>query len=68
MKWRNFKMLMANNKYFWDAKQDYVVPRLIDLLVDPKEREPVNAKYLRTWVMYHTSRMLQEFQQSLAEE
>jgi len=41
---------------------------LVNLAVDPKEREPVNYPHLHTWTMAHFGRMLQEFEASVKRE
>jgi hypothetical protein len=43
-------------------------PRLVNLIVDPKEREPVNYPHVHTWVVAHVGRLLREFQVSVKKE
>ena len=43
-------------------------PRIINLLTDPKEREPYNAVYGHTWTLAHFSRLLGEFKESVQRE
>ena len=64
VKWKNFKLLLTNNKYYFDPQEQYAVPRLINLLVDPKEREPVDHRYYHNWVGKHIGRILLEFEKS----
>jgi arylsulfatase len=68
VKWRNFKMAMVDQKYFWDPALDIAVPRIINLLTDPKEREPVNHQHLHTWTMRHFARLINEFEASVKKE
>ena len=68
VKWRNFKMTLVDQRYFWDPAQPLGFPRLINLIVDPKEREPVNYPYVHTWVAAHVGRLLREFQVSVKME
>ena len=35
---------------------------------DPKEREPVNQRYVRWWVMQHAHRVVREFEESKKKE
>ena len=42
--------------------------RIINLLEDPKEREPVNHTYVRWWVMQHARRLIRSFEESLEQE
>lgn len=42
--------------------------RIINLLVDPKEREPVNQTHVRWWVMQHARRQIRDFEQSVLAE
>ena len=43
-------------------------PHIVNLMTDPKEREPYNPVYLHTWTMAHFGRLLAEFKQSVAQE
>ena len=38
----NFKMKLVAQKYMTDPAMQLPTPRLINLVVDPKEREPFN--------------------------
>jgi arylsulfatase len=42
--------------------------RIINLLEDPKEREPVNQKHVRWWVMQHARRIIRQFEDTVEEE
>jgi hypothetical protein len=42
--------------------------RIVHLLEDPKEREPVNQTYVRWWVMQHARRLIRQFEQSVEQE
>jgi len=41
---------------------------IINLVTDPKEREPYNPVYLHSWTMAHFGRLLKEFQESVKRE
>jgi arylsulfatase len=68
VKWRNFKTVFYDQKYFHDTAVPFANPRVINLLSDPKEREPVEYPYLHTWTIGHFSRMIAAFQKSLERE
>ncbi len=68
VKWQNFKTVFVEQRYFSDASPPYANPRIINLLTDPKEREPVDYPYLHTWVVAHFTRLIAEFQASLQRE
>ncbi len=44
------------------------VPKIINLLVDPKEHEPLNYRHLHTWVIPHFTRLIDEFHLSAEKE
>jgi arylsulfatase len=68
VKWRNFKMVLVQQKYFTDPALPLGFPHIINLLTDPKEREPYHPVYYHTWTMAHFGRLIDEFQGSVARE
>jgi len=68
VKWQNFKMVLVEQKYFTDPVLPFATPHIINLLTDPKEREPYNPVYLHTWTFAHFGRLLKEFQESVTRE
>ena len=68
VKWKDFKFLLKKQRYFFDAVPPLGFVHLVNLITDPKEREPVNHQYLHTWVLAHVGRILKEFQTSLTQE
>ncbi len=68
VKWQNFKVVMVEQKYFTDPVLPFATPHIINLLTDPKEREPYNPVYLHTWVLAHFGRLVKEFQESVKRE
>ena len=68
VKWQNFKATKVEQRYYFDAAPPLGFGRIVNLLTDPKEREPVEYPYLHTWVMYHVGQILQEFQESVQRE
>jgi hypothetical protein len=68
VKWRNFKMVLVEQKTLSDPALRLSTPHLINIDTDPKEREPYNYPYLHTWVLAHTGKLLQDYQESLKHE
>ena len=68
VKWQHFKFPMIEQKYMFDPALELPTPRIINLLTDPKEREPYDAVYGHTWTLAHFSRILRDFQDSVARE
>jgi arylsulfatase len=68
VKWRNFKFVMVEQKYFTDPALPLGFPHIVNLITDPKEREPYNPVYLHTWTSAHFGRLLAEFKHSVAQE
>lgn len=68
VKWQNFKLKLVDQKYFFDPAPPVGFANIINLDVDPKEREPVNYKHLHTWVMAHFGRLLNEYKLSVMKE
>jgi arylsulfatase len=68
VKWKDYKALFIQTRYFFDSAPPLGFLKLIDLISDPKEREPINPQYLPTWVMAHCGRLLKEFQESVNRE
>ncbi|UTA53178.1 arylsulfatase [Lysobacter soli] len=68
VKWQNFKMVMVEQKYLTNPALPLPSPHVINLVVDPQEREPINPAYIHSWTMAHFSRILREFHESVARE
>ena len=68
VKWRNFKLSMVEQKYFTDPALPLGFPHIINLITDPKEREPFNPVYLHTWTLAHFGRLIAEFEASVKRE
>ena len=67
-KWRNFKLALVAQKYTTDPACRLATPRLINLIADPQEREPVPLPYLHTWTATHLNRLLGDYRASLQRE
>jgi arylsulfatase len=51
-----------------DAPARLATPRLINLTIDPQEREPLALPHLHTWVATHLNRLIGAFQASVKQE
>jgi hypothetical protein len=60
--------LIKQTRYFFDAAPPLGFLKIIDLIADPKEREPINPVYYNSWVAVHAGRILKEFKESAARE
>jgi arylsulfatase A-like enzyme len=68
VKWRNFKLVLVAQMHMQDAAQKLPIPRLINLTIDPQEREPVALPYLHSWVAPHVNRLIGAFRASTKQE
>ena len=68
VKWRNFKLVMVEQKKLTDPALPLPNPHLVNLDTDPKEREPVDYPYIHTWVGAHVAKILGDYQESLKRE
>ena len=68
VKWRNFKVLFIKQRYLFDGVLPLGYLHIINLITDPKEREPVNAQYAHSWVMGPVGQLLKQFQESVERE
>jgi arylsulfatase A-like enzyme len=68
IKWQDFKLVLVKQKYFTDPALPLGFPHIVNLLVDPKEREPYNVRHLHTWTMAHFDRIAKAFQESVKRE
>lgn len=68
VKWRNFKLALVTQKYSTDPPAKLSSPRVINLVVDPHEREPLNVPYLHSWTVTHFNRLLGAFHASVERE
>jgi arylsulfatase len=59
---------MISQKYMFDPALQLGFLNLINLTVDPQEREPYEARYMSSWTLAHFSRILAEFRESVARE
>lgn len=67
-KWRNFKLVLVAQKYMTDAPAKLATPRLINLTVDPQEREATSLPYGHSWTVAHFNRLIGDYAASVARE
>ena len=68
VKWRNFKLVMVEQKTLTDPALRLPNPHLVNLDTDPKEREPLDYPYIHSWVGAHVAKLLLEYEESLKRE
>jgi arylsulfatase len=68
VKWHNFKLVLIVQRYMQDAAAKLPTPRLINLITDPQEREPVSLPYLHSWVATHFNRIIGQFEATIRRE
>jgi arylsulfatase len=68
VKWRNFKLAFVAQQYSTDPVGKLSSPRIINLVADPHEREPLDLPYMHSWTVTHFNRLLGEFQASIERE
>jgi len=68
IKWRNFKMKLVLQQYLDSPALSLPTPHIVNLLVDPKERESYDYPYIHTWVAAHIRNILRDFQESVKKE
>jgi arylsulfatase len=68
VKWQNFKMVQYLQKTLTEPSLKLMTPHLINLTVDPKERNPYNFPFLHSWVLNHTVKIVEEFEESVRRE
>lgn len=68
VKWGQFKVSFKRQQHFHDPEIPLGFARITHLMEDPKEREPVNQKYVRWWVMQHARRQIRDFEASVGRE
>jgi arylsulfatase len=68
VKWRNFKMLFYLQRTLFEPALKLPTPHLINLTVDPKERNAVDLPYMHSWTGVHFGRVLKEFGETVKRE
>ena len=68
VKWRNFKLAFVAQNYSTDPVGKLSSPRIINLIADPQEREPLTLPYLHSWTVTHFNRLLADYQASIQRE
>jgi arylsulfatase len=68
VKWKDFKINFKRQQHFHDPELPLGFARITHLQEDPKEREAVNQRYVRWWVMQHANRIVRDFETSAKRE
>ncbi len=68
VKWSQFKISFVRQQHFHDPEIPLGFARIINLLEDPKERDPVNQTFVRWWVMQHAQRFIREYEERVKVE
>lgn len=68
VKWHDFKLELVSQKYSVDAPAKLASPRILNLITDPHEREPVSLPHLHTWTATHFTRLIGAFRTSVERE
>jgi arylsulfatase len=66
VKWGDWKVSFVNQKYMWDPIEILPTPHLVNLILDPKERE--NVAIHHTWVFAHMGKIMAAFYRSIKKE
>ena len=68
VKWRDFKLVLVAQTYSTDAPRRLATPRIVNLITDPHEREPISLPHLHSWTATHFNRIMRAFDASLQRE
>lgn len=68
VKWRNFKMVMYLQRSSLEPSEKLASPHIINLTVDPKERNAIDLPYMHSWTAVHFGNILKDFAASLQRE
>lgn len=68
VKWHDFKMVFYVQRSSLDPALKLATPYIINLIVDPKERKPIDLPYIHSWTAVHFANILKEFGASVQRE
>lgn len=68
VKWRHFKLRLVMQRYLTDPALPLPTPQIINLLTDPKERNPIALPHLHSWVAAPTGALIAAFEASTEQE
>jgi arylsulfatase A-like enzyme len=68
VKWRNFKLVLVEQKYSTDPVGKLSAPKIINLITDPQEREHLDLPYLHSWTAWHFNTLIGAFEASVKRE
>jgi arylsulfatase len=68
VKWHHFKLVLVQQQYLTEPALHLSSPHIVNLLVDPKEREPFNQRHPHSWTAAHFGRLIAAYEASLTRE
>ena len=68
VKWRNFKLVMFLQRTLTEPAVKLSTPHVVNLIVDPKERNAIDLPYMHSWTAAHFGAILKEFEESVRRE
>lgn len=68
VKWHDFKMRFYEQRTSLDPSLKLASPHIVNLIVDPKERKPIDLPYMHTWTAVHFGNILKDFAKSVKRE
>jgi arylsulfatase A-like enzyme len=68
IKWRDFKLVLVEQRYLDSPALTLSTPRIVNVLIDPKERETYDEPWLHTWTLHHFAREVLRFATSIARQ
>lgn len=68
IKWNDFKINFKRQQHFHDPELPLGFARITHLQEDPKERESVNQRYVRWWVMQHAHNAVRNYENTVKQE
>jgi hypothetical protein len=60
--------VLVGQQYLNDPPAKLATPRIINLTVDPQEREPVNLPHVHSWTATHFNKLIGAFHASVERE
>ncbi|MBN9601682.1 MAG: arylsulfatase [Afipia felis] len=68
VKWHNFKMVMYLQRTSVEPSQKLASPHILNLTVDPKERNAIDLPYMHSWTAAHFGKILKDYAASVRRE
>lgn len=68
VKWHDFKLVMYLQGTMLEPSLKLATPHIVNLVVDPKERNAIDMPYIHSWTAVHFGKILKEFAASVRRE